>query len=67
MPSDILSGVTHKAIEEGKRLFWIFLYLWVLLGLFRFTKLSSRMSELILERRLCPYQRVVAGKGNVHW
>jgi len=38
MPSDILSGVTHKAIEEGKRLFWIFLYLWVLLGLFSLHK-----------------------------
>ena len=38
MPSDILSGVRHKAIEEGKRLFWIFLYLWALLGLFSLHK-----------------------------
>lgn len=38
MPSNILSGVRYKAIEEGKRLFWIFLYLWALLGLFSLHK-----------------------------
>ena len=46
MSSSILSGVSHKALEEGKRLFWIFLYLWAFLGLFSLHKalLSNEQS-----------------------
>jgi hypothetical protein len=38
MSDNILSRIGRKGREEGKRLFWIFLYLWVLLGLFSIHK-----------------------------
>jgi hypothetical protein len=38
MSDNILSRIGRKGCEEGKRLFWIFLYLWVLLGLFSIHK-----------------------------
>lgn len=34
MSDNILNRIGQKGLEEGKRLFWIFLYLWALLGLF---------------------------------
>lgn len=34
MTSDRLSHLKEKGVTEGKKLFWIFLYLWILLGLF---------------------------------
>jgi hypothetical protein len=38
MSDNILSRIGRKGREEGMRLFWIFLYLWVLLGLFSIHK-----------------------------
>ena len=34
MLNEHLNRIKEKGIEEGKKLLWIFLYLWVLLGLF---------------------------------
>jgi len=34
MLNEHLSHIKEKGVEEGKKLLWIFLYLWVLLGLF---------------------------------
>jgi hypothetical protein len=34
MTSDRLNHLKEKSVTEGKKLFWIFLYLWILLGLF---------------------------------
>lgn len=34
MISDQLNNLKEKGLTEGKKLFWIFLYLWTLLGLF---------------------------------
>jgi hypothetical protein len=38
MAGDAFSRVKEKAIPEAKRLLWIFVYLWVLLGLFALHK-----------------------------
>jgi hypothetical protein len=38
MSDNILSRIGRRGREEGKRLFWISLYLWVLLGLFSIHK-----------------------------
>jgi len=38
MSDNILNRIGQKGLEEGKRLFWIFLYLWALLGLFSIHK-----------------------------
>ena len=38
MSDNILSRIGRKGREEGKRLFWIFLYSWALLGLFSIHK-----------------------------
>lgn len=38
MTSDRLSHLKEKGLSEGKKLFWIFLYLWILLGLFAIHK-----------------------------
>jgi hypothetical protein len=38
MSDNILSRIGRKDREEGKRSFWIFLYLWALLGLFSIHK-----------------------------
>jgi hypothetical protein len=38
MANENLSRAMHKGVEEAKRLFWIVLYLWVLLGLFSIHK-----------------------------
>jgi hypothetical protein len=38
MFADRINQIKAKGIVEGKRLFWIFVYLWVLLGLFSIHK-----------------------------
>jgi hypothetical protein len=38
MSADRMSQIKAKGIAEGRRLFWIFAYLWVLLGLFSIHK-----------------------------
>ena len=38
MISDQLNHLKEKGLTEGKKLFWIFLYLWTLLGLFAIHK-----------------------------
>ena len=38
MLNEGLSGVKQKSLAEARKLFWIFLYLWVLLGLFAIHK-----------------------------
>jgi hypothetical protein len=38
MTSDQLNHLKEKGLTEGKKLFWIFLYLWILLGLFAIHK-----------------------------
>jgi hypothetical protein len=34
MVSDQLNSLKEKGLTEARKLFWIFAYLWVLLGLF---------------------------------
>jgi hypothetical protein len=38
MPNETLSRVKQKSLAEARKLFWIFLYLWVMLGLFSIHK-----------------------------
>ena len=38
MFADRIAQIKEKGIVEGKRLFWIFAYLWILLGLFSIYK-----------------------------
>ena len=38
MSNEHLNRVKQKVLTEGRKLFWIFLYLWVLLGLFAIHK-----------------------------
>ena len=37
MSSETLNRAKQRGLEEGKRFFWIFLYLWALLGCSLFT------------------------------
>jgi hypothetical protein len=49
--NNTLSRFIAKAIEEGKKLFWIVLYLWVLIGLF------SIFKSLVLKERYLFYHQ----------
>jgi hypothetical protein len=51
MSNEILSRVMLRGLAEGKKLFWIFLYLWILLGLF-----SVHKSLVLNEQHLFYHQ-----------
>jgi hypothetical protein len=51
MSNEILNRVMLRGLAEGKKLFWIFLYLWILLGLF-----SVHKSLVLNEQHLFYHQ-----------
>jgi hypothetical protein len=51
MVADRMSQITAKGIAEGRKLLWIFLYLWILLGLF-----SVHKSVVLNEQNLLYHQ-----------
>jgi hypothetical protein len=51
MSSETLNRVKQRGLEEGKRFFWIFLYLWAFLGLF-----SVHKSLVLNEQHLFYHQ-----------
>jgi hypothetical protein len=55
MSSETLNRVKQRGLEEGKRFFWIFLYLWALLGLFSVHKsLVLNEQHLFYHQGFCP-------------
>jgi len=41
MLNDKITRIKESSVAEGKKLFWIFAYLWLLLGLFSVSLLTS--------------------------